>query len=80
MLSRGLMRAADPLPHTNPKRSKDGKHRHSQTQPGGSGDNSRKISAFTESRYNRWLQSSVVIYAKTGISDIGLFFQKFNNW
>jgi hypothetical protein len=26
------------------------------------------------------MQAAAVIYAKTGISEVGLFFQKFSNW
>lgn len=39
-----------------------------------------QVSAVTESRLNRWVGASAVIYAKTGISEVGLFFHKFSNW
>lgn len=39
-----------------------------------------QVSAVTESRLNRWVTASAVIYTKTGISEVGLFFQKFSNW
>ena len=62
-------------------------HSHKKSMHGGKSHrrstlstDSRKVSAVTESRMTRWVQSTSVIYAKTGISEVGLFFQKFSNW
>jgi len=81
MMERGLTRPGAnetlvPSQHSKKKHSHDGKIRRRSTM---SNDN-RKVSAVTESRMTRWVQSTAVIYAKTGISEVGLFFQKFSNW
>lgn len=52
----------------------------SASSVGGGDDTNRKTSTITENKLARWLHIMSAIYAKTGISEIGLFFQKFSNW